>query len=71
MKPKKQRAASDDRQVAGLAPLAREIPHVNEWDPPKRLVDGQRGRMIRGLISQLEQLIKAYQANRLPQQLTA
>ena len=29
MKPKKHRAGSDDRQVASLAPLAREIPDVD------------------------------------------
>jgi fructose-1,6-bisphosphatase-3 len=44
---------------------------VREWKPPKRVADGQRGRMIRCLITQLEQLIKAYQANRLHQPNTA
>jgi hypothetical protein len=42
---------------------------VREWEPSKRVADGQRGRLIRSLIAQLEQLIQAYKGNHLPQQL--
>jgi fructose-1,6-bisphosphatase-3 len=43
---------------------------VREWEPSKRVADGQRGRLIRSLIAQLERLIQAYKGNHLPQQLT-
>ena len=52
------------------ADIIPNITVVREWEPPKRVADGQRGRLIRSLIAQLERLIKAYKGNHLPQHLT-
>jgi fructose-1,6-bisphosphatase III len=52
------------------ADIIPNITVVREWEPSKRVADGQRGRLIRSLIAQLERLIKAYKGNHLPQQLT-
>jgi fructose-1,6-bisphosphatase III len=52
------------------ADIIPNITVVREWEPSKRVADGQRGRLIRSLIAQLERLIKAYKGNYLPQHLT-
>jgi fructose-1,6-bisphosphatase-3 len=52
------------------ADIIPNITVVREWKPSKRVADGQRGRLIRSLIAQLERLIKAYKGNHLQQHLT-
>jgi fructose-1,6-bisphosphatase III len=40
---------------------------VREWEQPRRVADGQRGRLLRFAIERLEQLIQAYRNHDLPQ----
>ena len=43
---------------------------VREWEHPRRVADSQRGRDLRCAIAHLEQLIRAYRNNDLPQRLS-
>jgi fructose-1,6-bisphosphatase-3 len=40
---------------------------VREWEWPKRIADGRRGRQLRHAIAQLERLIEAYKNHDLPE----
>jgi fructose-1,6-bisphosphatase III len=43
---------------------------VREWDQPRRVADSRRGRHVRHVMANLENLIEAYRNNDLPQRFT-
>jgi fructose-1,6-bisphosphatase III len=49
------------------ADIIPSITVVREWEKPKRVADGRRGRHLRQTIRLLEQLIDAYRNHELPQ----
>jgi fructose-1,6-bisphosphatase III len=49
------------------ADIIPSITVVREWDRPKRVAEGWRGRRIKSTIKELERLIDAYRDNNLPQ----